>query len=142
MTNNYDDALMRNDNMIKFNATYFFEDNTPTIIKKELSPNIVIDTIRNFIANQYEYTFGEKPDSNILELQLDGFLLFNLHKNKYMLKSKEALLNYVNDNSVPYEERGYFLDIFLYNQRPKFLTFDEHEYLRDCGDLEGFDDSN
>ena len=142
MTTNYDDALMRRINMIKFQATYFFEGDTPTIVKKELSPYIVIDTIRNSISQQYEYTFGVKPDLRILESLLDGFIFFNLHKNKYMLKSKEALLNYVNDNSVPYEERGYFLDIFLYNQRPKFLTFDEHEYLRDCGDLEGFDDSN
>ena len=142
MTNNYDDALMRRDNMIKIDATYFFEDTTPTIVKKELSPRIVIDTIRNFIADQYEYTFGAKPDLCILEELLDGFLLFNLHKNKYMLKSKEALLKYVNDKSISWEERTYFLDIFLYNQRPKFLSFDEHEYLRSCGDLKGFNDYN
>ena len=116
MTNNYDDALMRRDNMIKIEATYFFEDTTPTIVKKELSPHIVIDTIRNFITDQYEYTFGEKPDLRILEGLLDGFLLFNLHKNKYMLQSKEALLKYVNDKSISWEERKYFLDIFLYNQ--------------------------
>ena len=142
MTNNYDDALMRMDNMIKFDATYFFEGITPTIVKKELSPHIVIDTIRNFIANQYEYTFGAKSDLHILEVLLDGFLLFNLHKNKYMLKNKEELLKYVNDKSVAYEEKEYFLNIFLYNQRPKFLSFDEHEYLRSCGDLEGFNDYN
>ena len=116
MTNNYDDALMRRDNMIKIEATYFFEDTTPTIVKKELSPHIVIDTIRNFITDQYEYTFGEKPDLRILEGLLDGFLLFNLHKNKYMLQSKEALLKYVNDKTISWEERTYFLDIFLYNQ--------------------------
>ena len=142
MTNNYDDALMRRDNMIKIDATYFFEDTTPTIVKKELSTRIVIDTIRNFIADQYEYTFGAKPDLCILEELLDGFLLFNLHKNKYMLQSKEALLKYVNDKSISWEERTYFLDIFLYNQRPKFLSFDEHEYLRSCGDLKGFNDNN
>jgi hypothetical protein len=142
MTNNYDDALMRMDNMIKFDATYFFEGTTPTIVKKELSPHIVIDTIRNFIANQYEDTFGAKPDLRILEGLLVGFMLFNLHKNKYMVKSKEALLNYVNDKSICFEEREYFLNIFLYNQRPKFLTFDEHEYLRACGDLEGFNNHN
>lgn len=142
MTNNYDDALMRMDNMIKFDATYFFEGNNPTIVKKQLSPYIVIDTIRNFIAEQYEHTFGAKPDPRILEGLLDGFLLFNLHKNKYMLKSKEALLKYINDKSIAFEEREYFLNIFLYNQRPKFLSFDEHEYLRACGDLEGFNDDN
>ena len=142
MTNNYDDALMRRDNMIKIDATYFFEDTTPTIVKKELSPHIVIDTIRNFVADQYEYTFGAKPYLRILEDLLDGFLLFNLHKNKYMLQSKEALLKYANDKSISWEERTYFLDIFLYNQRPKFLSFDEHEYLRSCGDLKGFNDNN
>ena len=142
MTNNYDDALMKMDNMIKFDTTYFFEGTTPTIVKKELSPHIVIDTIRNFIANQYEYTFGAKPELGILQGLLDGFILFNLHKNKYMVKSKEELLKYVNDKSISFDEREYFLHIFLYNQRPKFLTFDEHEYLRACGHLEGFNDYN
>ena len=137
MTNNYDNALMRKDNMIKFNATYFFEDMVPTIVKKELSPHIIIDIIRNFIANQYEYTFGAKPDLCVLEGLLEGFLLFNLHKNKYMLKSKEALLKYVNDKSVAHQETTYFLDIFLYSQRPKFLTLDEHEKLISFGVLEG-----
>ena len=143
MTNNYDEALMRMNNMIKIEATYFFEgNNIPTIVKKELSPLIVIDTIRNCIAEQYEYTFGAKPDLRVLESKLDGFLLFNLHKNKYMLKSKEALLKYVNDQSISSEEIDYFLNIFLYNQRPKFLTFNEHEYLRACGDLSGFNEQN
>ena len=142
MTNNYDDALMRMDNMIKFDATYFFECNTPTIVKKELSPHIVVDTIRNFIAGQYEYTFGVKPDLRIEQGLLDGFLLFNLHKNKYMLHSKESLLKYLKDRMIPFEEKDYFLNIFLYNQRPSFLSFDEHEFLRACGDLEGFNDYN
>ena len=136
-------ALMRMNNMIEIDATYFIEgNNIPTIVKKELSTLIVIDTIRNFIAEQYEYTFGAKPDLRILESMLDGFLLFNLHKNKYMLKSKEALLKYVNEQSVSSEEIDYFLNIFLYNQRPTFLSFDEHEYLRACGDLKGFNDYN
>lgn len=142
MTNNYDNTLMSMNNIIEINAVYFFEDNKPTIVKKELSPNIIIDTIRNFIANQYEYTFGEKPESSILQELLNGFLLFNLHKNKYMLESKEALIKYVNDKSIAWDEKEYFLDIFLYIQRPKFLSFDEHEYLRACGDLKGFNDYN
>ena len=140
MTNNYDDELMTM--MLRFDTTYFFEGSTPTIVKKELSPHIVIDTIRNFIANQYEHTFDAKPDLRILQGLLNGFILFNLHKNKYMLKSKEELLHYVNNKSNSIEEIDYFLNIFLYNQRPKFLTFDEHEYLRACGDLEGFNDHN
>jgi len=102
--------------MIEFDALYFFEDTTPTIVKKELSPYVILDTIRNFISNQYEYTFGAKPDSHILQGLLNGFLLFNLHKNKHMLKNKEELLKYVNDRTVSWDERGYFLDIFLYNQ--------------------------
>ena len=142
MTNNYDNTLMSMDNIIEINAIYFFEDIKPTIVKKELSPNIIIDTIRNFIANQYEYTFGAKPELRILQEMFNGFLLFNLHKNKYMLESKEALIKYVNDKSISWDEKEYFLDIFLYIQRPKFLSFDEHEYLRACGDLKGFNDYN
>ncbi len=142
MTNNYDNTLMRMDNMIEFDALYFFEDTTPTIVKKELSPYVMLDTIRNFISNQYEHTFGAKPELHILQGLLNGFLLFNLHKNKHMLKNKEELLKYVNDRTVSWDERGYFLDIFLYNQRPKFLSFDEHEHLRSYGDLKGFSDYN
>jgi len=128
--------------MIEFDATYYYEVNTPTIIKKQLSSFIVIDTIRNFISDQYKHIFGANPDLRILEGLLDGFLLFNLHKNKYMLTNKESLLKYVSDKSISFEEKEYFLTIFLYNQRPKFLTFDEHEFLRACGDLEGYNECN
>ena len=100
----------------------------------------MIDTIRNCISEQYEYTFGAKPKSPILESLVDGFILFNLHKNKYMIKSKDALLKYVKDRSIAFQEKEYFLHIYLYNQRPNFLSFDEHEYLRACGDLDGFYD--
>lgn len=142
MTNNYDDALRRATNMITFNATFFFDDNTPTIVKKELSPYIQLDTIRNFIADQHEYTFGEKPDLCVLEGLSVGFILFNLHKNRYMVKSKEAILKYIHNKSISIEEKEYFLDIFLYNQRPKFLTCCEHERLRACWDLEECNDYN
>ncbi len=140
MTEYCDTSLMSSMNEVT--STYFFEENTPTIINKQLSSFIVIDTIRNFIAHQFEYTFGAKPATNNLEMLVDGFLLFNLHKNKYMLKNKEALLIYVNDKSISVEEKEYFLHIFLFNQQPKYLSIDEHEYLRACGDLEGFNDFN
>ena len=140
MTEHCESSLMSS--MINVNTTYFFEDETPKIVKKQLSPYIVIDTLRNSIMGQFEYTFGEKPESSNLEMLVEGFVLFNLHKNKYMLTSKEALLNYVKDKSISIEEIHYFLDIFLYNQRPKFLTIAEHEHLTACGDLKDFDDCN
>jgi len=55
-----------------------------------------------------------------------------------MLNSKDDLLKYCKDNSVPFEEKMYFDDIFLYNQRPNFLTDDEHEYIRAMGDLDDY----
>ena len=55
-----------------------------------------------------------------------------------MLNSKDELLKYCKDNTVSLEEKMYFWDIFLFNQRPKFLTSDEHDYIRDCGDLDGY----
>jgi chromatin remodeling complex protein RSC6 len=55
-----------------------------------------------------------------------------------MLKSKDDLLKYCKDNSVPFEEKMYFDNIFLYNQRPEFLTRDEHEYIRAMGDLDDY----
>ena len=114
------------------NSTFFFDEekSTPTSIKKELSSYIVIDTIRQSIIDQYEYNFGEQPETQYLKMLIDGFVLFNLHKNKYMLKNKYSLLKYVKDRSISVEEKGYFLDILLYNQRPQFLTAHEHECLR------------
>jgi len=70
----------------------------------------------------------------------DGFVLFNLRSNKYMLTSKTELLNYITDENVPVEEKLYFSDIFLYNQRPSFLSKDEHEYIRACRTLNGFEE--
>jgi chromatin remodeling complex protein RSC6 len=55
-----------------------------------------------------------------------------------MLKSKEDLLQYCKDENVTLQEKLYFWDIFLYNQRPEFLSYDEHEYIRSCGDLDGY----
>jgi hypothetical protein len=122
--------------MINVNTTFYFEDEKPTIVKKQFSSSIVMDTIRQSIMEQYKYTFGEKIDPNILEQLVYGFVLFNLHKNKYMLNSKIELLKYVKDRNISHEEKEYFLHIFLYNQRPKFLTFDDHENLRSCGEIE------
>uniref|UniRef100_A0A6C0KPX6 DM2 domain-containing protein n=1 Tax=viral metagenome TaxID=1070528 RepID=A0A6C0KPX6_9ZZZZ len=55
-----------------------------------------------------------------------------------MLKSKDDLIKYCKDNSVPFEEKAYFFHIFLYNQRPNFLTNNEHEYIRETGNLDGY----
>ena len=128
------------------NATYFYNrgsngSNTPTFVEKEFSTGIIFDTIRESISNQYEHTFGAKPDYRILNTLVDGFVLFNLHKNKYMLKNKNELLKYVKNPSISLEETTYFMDIFLYNQRPKFLSEDEHEYIRSCGNLDGYHES-
>ena len=55
-----------------------------------------------------------------------------------MLNSKTELLKYVSNCSISLEEKMYFTDIFLYNQRPDFLSFDEHEYIRSYDNLDGF----
>ena len=75
---------------------------------------------------------------HILNAIVDGFLLFNLRKDKYMLKSKDDLLQYCKDENVTLQEKLYFWDIFLYNQPPNFLSDDEHEYIRSCGDLDDY----
>ena len=59
-----------------------------------------------------------------------------------MLTSKTELLKYVNNKSISLDEKTYFTDIFLFNQRPQFLTPDEHEYIRACGNLDGYQDYN
>jgi len=126
--------------MNTINSTFFYDNDfeNPTIIKKEFSTSIILDTIRESISSQHLYTFGVKPRENQLDLLVDGFVLFNLHKNKYMLKNKDELLKYMNNTSISLEEKTYFSDIYLYTQRPKFLTFDEHEYIRGCGNLDGY----
>jgi hypothetical protein len=59
-----------------------------------------------------------------------------------MLNSKEQLLKYINNGSISIEEKGYFLDIFLYKQKPSFLTLDELENIRAFGTLSDDDDSS
>ena len=122
------------------NSTFFYDNDfqNPIIIKKEFSTSTIINTIREFISSQYLYTFRVKPPERQLDMLVDGFVLFNLHKNKYMLNNKDELVKYMNDTSISLEEKTYFSDFFLYNQRPKFLTFDEHEYIRSCGNLDGY----
>ncbi len=124
--------------MATINSTFFYDDETPTIIKKEFPTSIIMDTIRESISSQYLHTLGAKPHHHILEMLLDGFVLFNLHKNKNMLNSKDELLKYINNNSISIEEKTYFYDIYLYNQRPKFLSEEEHEYIRCCGNLDNY----
>jgi len=124
--------------MVTINSTFFYDNETPTITKKEFPNSIIMDTIRESISSQYLHTLGAKPDHHILEMLLDGFVLFNLHKNKNMLNSKDELLKYINNKSISIEEKTYFYDIYLYNQRPKFLSEEEHEYIRCCGNLDNY----
>ena len=119
-------------------TTYAIDDveySTPIIVEEEMSAR---DAIREFVQYQAMYVFGMPQDEHILNLIVDGFFLFNLRKDKYMLNSKDDLLKYCKDNSVPFEEKMYFDNIFLYNYRPEFLTDDEHEYIRACGDLDRY----
>jgi hypothetical protein len=94
--------------------------------------------VREFAQNHAMYTFGGPQAEHILNAIVDGFFLFNLRKDKYMLKSKDELLQYCKDESVSFQEKLYFWDIFLFNQRPDFLSDDEHEYIRSCGDLDDY----
>lgn len=107
----------------------------PINIENESQERIAI---REFVQNQAMYIFGMRQGEHILNAIVDGFLLFNLRKDKYMLKSKDDLLQYCKDENVTLQEKLYFWDIFLYNQPPKFLSDDEHEYIRACGDLDGY----
>ena len=107
----------------------------PIIVEEEMSER---DAIREFVQYQSMYIFGMPQAEHILDLIVNGFFLFNLRKDKYMLNSKDDLIKYCKDNSVPFEEKMYFDNIFLYNYRPDFLTDDEHEYIRACGDLDGY----
>lgn len=94
--------------------------------------------IREFAQNYAMNIFGLPQADHILNAIVDGFILFNLRKDKYMLNSKDELLQYCKDENVTLQEKLYFWDIFLFDQRPRFLTDDEHEYIRSCGDLDGY----
>jgi hypothetical protein len=111
------------------------EHSSPIIVEKEMSTR---DAICEFVQYQAMYIFGRPQAEHIVDFIVNGFFLFNLRKDKYMLNSKDDLIKYCKDNSVPFEEKMYFDNIFLYNYRPYFLTDDEHEYIRACGDLDGY----
>jgi len=107
----------------------------PIIVEEEMSTR---NAISEFVQYQAMYIFGMPQAEHNVDLIVNGFFLFNLRKDKYMLNSKDDLIKYCKDNSVPFEEKMYFDNIFLYNYRPDFLTDDEHEYIRACGDLDGY----
>ena len=128
--------------MTTVTSTFFFNDSNndanyknPTYVDKELTPFLMTSTIRENIIDQFKYNFGEKPDEKNLQMMVDGFMLFNLHKNRDMLKSRENLINYVNDTRISLEEKMYFEDIILYTQKPSFFTSDEIEQIRAVGNL-------
>jgi hypothetical protein len=123
--------------MTTVTSTFFFNDINnndnyinPTYIDKELTPFLMVNTIRENIIDQYKYIFGVKPVEKNLQMMVDGFMLFNLHRNRDMLKSREALIKYINDPKISLEEKDYFKDIVLYTQKPAFFTSDEIEQIR------------
>ena len=134
----YNIVLYNPNNMKVRSTTHAIDDVEhlhPIIVEEEMSAS---DAIREFVQCQSMHIFGMPQAEHILNLIVNGFFLFNLRKDTYMLNSKDDLLKYCKDNSVPFEEKMYFDTIFLYNQRPDFLTDDEHEYIRACGDLDDY----
>jgi hypothetical protein len=123
--------------MESITTTFFYDNNqeNPIIIQKDLTTHIIIDSIRTFIMNQYKFNFGAIPSEYLTEMLVNGYILFNLHKNKYMLLNKYELLGYVNDTSISLEEKTYFTEIVLYVQKPSFLTDYEVEQIRAGGYL-------
>ena len=115
-------------------------ESNPTIIENESPERIAV---REFVKNQTMNTFGMPVAEYIVNSIVNGFFLFNLRSDKkYMLANKTELLKYIADENVPLEEKLYFQDIFLYNQRPSFLSKNEHEYIRACGTLDGFEEED
>ena len=103
---------INNNSNIQFSSTYFYDgSDTPTYVTKELSPWLVKDTIRGFIGDQYKYIYGGNPSPCGLETLVDGFMLFNLHKNKAMLTNRKMLNKYLNNKGISIEENSYFLNI-------------------------------
>jgi len=128
----YNEDNMSCQTMLQLKQEY---ESNPTNLENESPERLAV---REFVQNQSIHTFGGPQAEHILNSIVNGFFLFNLRKDKYMLKSKDELLKYCKDTSVSLDEKMYFWDIFLFNQRPKFLSSNEHEYIRSCGDLDGF----
>ena len=121
---------------IKINSTFCKDKCTNNYVtKKELSTLLIIDSIRQFILNQYTFIFDSPPHENILESLVNGYILFNQHKNTRMLSSKDNIIKYLNNDDISVEEKLYFTDIILYIQKPKFITKNEVENLRALGEL-------
>ena len=125
----------------EISCAYFYDaSNNPTYVTKELSPSLVKDTIRGFIGDQFKYIYGANVDTSKLEMLVDGFMLFNLHKNKSMLTNRKMLNQYLNNKHISIEENSYFLNIVLQIQKPHFISQDEMEYIRATGTMDGYGD--
>ena len=114
-------------------STFIDKKSNHSIVKTELTNEILIKTIQEFIITQYELIFYMIPHPKNLKLLVDGFILFNLCKNKDMLSSKNKLIEYINNPSISFEEKLYFIDIVLYIQKPNFLTIDEIRRIKAYG---------
>ena len=56
------------DTLTTIRPVYYYDSETPSLINKDLSIGIIIDTIRENITSQYKHVFGAKPADHILEL--------------------------------------------------------------------------
>ena len=75
-------------------------ESNPTNIETESQERIAI---REFVKNQTVNTFGMPIGEYIVNAIVEGFFLFNLRKDKYMVNSKQELLNYNADENVSLE---------------------------------------
>jgi len=120
--------------MEKIISTFIDNNDNHYTKKMELTTSILMDTIREFIVSQYKSQFGINPEN--IDMYVTGFILFNMHRKKHMLKNKTKFLEYVNNDDISIEEKMYFENIVLYIQQPDFLTDEELEKFRACGVLD------
>ena len=71
-------------------------ESNPTKLENESPERLAV---REFVQNQSIYRYGMPIAEYILNSIVNGFFLFNLRKDKYMLKSKDELLKYISSAS-------------------------------------------
>ena len=66
--------------MTTVTSTFFFNDAnnndnyyTPTYVDKELTPFLMVNTIRENIIDQFKFNFGVKPTEYNLQMMVNGF---------------------------------------------------------------------
>jgi hypothetical protein len=106
-----------------------------SIDKKQVcfSKTLILESIDNFLCIEHQNIYGGMPDKRILSALRDGFLLFNMNNKNTKFSNKQDIINFLNKPNISFEEKTYFLEIYLRITKIKDITKKDIDRLQALG---------